>query len=311
MTDIVPHVRDLRGYGPNPPNVRWPNDAKVAVSIVVNYEEGAEASLEDGATIVDRDAEYTGGLPEGVRDLAVEQMFSYGMRAGLWRTLDAFDRHDLKATFLFCGRAVERTPDFARQVVAAGHEPACHGYQWACHALMTDRVAERAEIDRAVAAMERHLGARPLGFYSRWAPSLSTRRLLQEAGFVYDSNAYDDDLPYYDRSYPGEPMLVLPYTLDTNDCRFFGNDPWGTGQAYLTYLLETLDVLMAEGRRGSPKMMNVGLHLRIIGRPGRFWALERFLARLKELGDEVWVATRLEIARHWLGHHPAENSRLG
>jgi peptidoglycan/xylan/chitin deacetylase (PgdA/CDA1 family) len=301
--EVIP-VRDLHGYGADRPKVRWPNGANVAVSLVINYEEGAEASLEDGQPLIDRDAELRSGLPDGVRDLAVEQMFAYGLRAGLWRVLDALDRHERKATFLFCGRAVERTPDLARAVVARGHEAACHGYRWACHALMSDREAERTEIHRAVDAIEQHLGTRPLGFYSRWAPSAASRQLLQQAGFLYDSNAYDDDLPYYDWSLSGGPMLVLPYALDSNDYKFFESDPWGTGRAFLDYLSSALEVLVDEGRRGAPKLFNVGLHLRIIGRPGRFWALERFLEELSRRGNEVWVATRLEIARHWLEHHP-------
>jgi peptidoglycan/xylan/chitin deacetylase (PgdA/CDA1 family) len=243
-------------------------------------------------------------LPDGMRDLGMEQFHEYGLRAGIWRILDLFDRHGCKATFYMCGRAVERTPEIAAEIVARGHEPASHGYRWHCHSLFADRATEKQQILKASDIIERVTGERPLGFYSMWAPSLNTRGILKELGFVYDSNAYTDDLPYWDLATPGGPMLIVPYSLDSNDFKFISNDPWGAPSAYLEYLERAVEVLLEEGRRGEPKMLNVGLHIRIIGRPGRFWALQKFMERLQQLGERVWIARRIDIARHWLAHHP-------
>jgi peptidoglycan/xylan/chitin deacetylase (PgdA/CDA1 family) len=300
----MPPGRDLIGHALARPVVRWPGDAQLAVSLVVNYEEGAEACVGDGDARNDRAAELGSGVPETRRDLALEQMFAYGTRCGLDRILDGLAEHRLRATFMFCGRAAARTPALARRAVDAGHEAACHGWAWANHALMDDRDAERREIERAVRDIEAATGQRPLGFYSRWGPSVHTRALLRELGFVYDSNAYDDDLPYWDRTLPGGPMLVLPYALDSNDYKFFEGDPWGTGEAFVAYLRAAIDELLDEGARGAPKMLSIGLHLRIVGRPGRFRALRRLFADLASLGPRVWVAPRIEIARHWMAQHP-------
>lgn len=287
------------GYGGRWPDVRWPNGARVAVSLVVNYEEGAEQSVSRGAAKGERAGEVPSSIPAGMLDLAMDQMFAYGLRAGFWRVLDLLDRFHAPATFLFCGEAVERTPDLAREAVARGHEAACHGYGWANHALFSGEAEEETTIKRAIDAMVNAGCGRPLGFYGRWGPSRSTRRILARLGFCYDSNAYDDDVPHYDRSAGSAPMLVLPYTLDTNDWKFFEGDPWGTPKAYLEYLVCSLETLLDEGERGLPRVLNVGLHLRIIGRPGRAWALREFLKHLKMLDSRVWVATRLQIARHW------------
>jgi peptidoglycan/xylan/chitin deacetylase (PgdA/CDA1 family) len=296
--------RDFIGYGRQRPKVTWPNNAELAVSFVVNLEEGAEASLEDGQPTNDKLGEFVSSLPDGMRDLAMEQFHEYGLRAGIWRILDLFDRCGSKATFYICGRAVERSPEIAAEIVSRGHEPASHGYRWHCHSYFEDYATEKAHILKANDIIERATGERPLGFYSMWAPSLNTRRILKELGFIYDSNEYTDDLPYYDFSTPGGPMLIVPYALDSNDFKFIANDPWGAPSAYLEYLERAVEVLLEEGRRGEPKMLNVGLHIRIIGRPGRFWALQKFMEQLKRLGDRVWIARRIDIARHWLTHHP-------
>lgn len=289
----------LVGYGGRWPDVRWPNGARIAVSLVVNYEEGAEQSVSRGAAKGERAAEVPSSMPPGMLDLAMDQMFAYGLRAGFWRVLELLDRFQAPATFLFCGEAVERTPDLARAAVARGHEAACHGYGWANHAMFSSEAEEETAIQRAIEAMVNAGCGRPLGFYGRWGPSPSTRRILGELGFIYDSNAYDDDVPHYDRSVANTPMLVLPYALDTNDWKFFEGDPWGTPKAYLEYLVCSLETLLDEGDRGLPRVLNVGLHLRIIGRPGRAWALREFLKHLQALETRVWVATRLQIARHW------------
>jgi peptidoglycan/xylan/chitin deacetylase (PgdA/CDA1 family) len=294
----------LIGYGGRWPDVRWPNGARVAVSLVVNYEEGAEQSVSRSGAKGERAGEVPSSTPAGVPDLAMDQMFAYGLRAGFWRVLGLLEQFQVRTTFLFCGEAVERTPDLAREAVARGHEAACHGYGWTNHALFTSEAEEEAAIERAIAAMVTAGIGRPLGFYGRWGPSRATRRILAKLGFLYDSNAYDDDVPHYDYTVAKSPMLVLPYSLDTNDWKFFEGDPWGTPKAYLEYLLCSLETLLDEGEHGLPRVLNVGLHLRIVGRPGRSWALREFLKQLQELGPRVWVASRVEIARHWLAAAP-------
>ena len=298
----------LVGYGGRWPDITWPNGARVAVSLVVNYEEGAERSAANTDPLGERAGELTSSVPAGMPDLAMDQTFAYGLRAGFWRVMDLLDRYDANATFLFCGRAVERTPELASLVVARGHEAACHGYRWTNHALFTSEAEEEESIRRAIAAMIASGCGRPLGFYGRWGPSPATRRILSRLGFVYDSNAYDDDLPYYDYGVADAPMLVLPYALDTNDWKFFEGDPWGTPRAYLDYLLCSLEMLIEEGIRGRPRILNVGLHPRIIGRPGRSWALRGLLEHLQSLGSRVWLARRIDIARHWLEHVPHEQN---
>ncbi|SLN75247.1 polysaccharide deacetylase family protein [Oceanibacterium hippocampi] len=295
--------RDFLGYGMNRPDPKWPNDAKLALSFVVNLEEGAEDSFEDGQPVNDKLGEFQSILPDGQRDLAIEQFHEYGLRAGVWRILDLFDRYERKVTFYMCGRAVERTPQVAAEIVARGHEPALHGYRWYCHARFEDYETEKREIEKATEIIENVTGERPRGFYSMWAPSLNTRTILQEMDFVYDSNEYNDDLPYY-RAVRGGPMLVVPYSLDTNDFKFIVGDPFGAPSAFLEYLKRSVEVLIEEGERGGPKLLNIGLHLRIVGRPGRLWAIQQLLEYLKSLGDDVWVARRIDIARHWLSTNP-------
>ncbi|HEY4163085.1 MAG TPA: polysaccharide deacetylase family protein [Dongiaceae bacterium] len=298
--------RDFLGYGKTRPNPHWPGKAKLALSFVVNLEEGAEDSFEDGQPVNDKLGEFHTILPDGMRDLSIEQFHEYGLRAGVWRILDLFDRYDRKVTFYMCGRAVERSPEIAAEIVSRGHEPASHGYRWYCHANFTDYATEKQQIQKANDVIQKVTGERPYGFYSMWAPSLNTRTILKELGFVYDSNEYNDDLPYYDRTLTAGPMLIVPYSLDTNDFKFITGDPWGAPSAFLEYLKRSVEFLLEEGERGDPKMLNVGLHLRIIGRPGRLWAIQQFLEYLKSLGDQVWVARRLDIARHWLATHPAD-----
>lgn len=294
----------LLGYGGQWPDVTWPNGARVAVSLVVNYEEGAEYSTMNSDPVGERAGEVSSSVPAGIPDLAMEQTFAYGLRAGFWRITSLLDQFDTRATFLFCGRAVERTPELAAYAVARGHEAACHGYRWTNHGLFASEDEEKESIRQAIQAMAKAGCGQPEGFYGRWGPSPATRRILANMGFLYDSNAYDDDLPYYDYGVAKSPMLVLPYALDTNDWKFFDGDPWGTSRAYLDYLTCSLEMLLDEGERGLPRILNVGLHLRIMGRPGRSWALREFLRHLQSLGSRVWVARRVDIARHWLTNVP-------
>ncbi len=286
-------MRDLVGYGFSPPVLRWPGGARVAVSLVVNYEEGAEMAFEAGDPENERVGEVLSVVPPGRRDLGMEQVFAYGLRAGLPRFLDAFDRAGVKTTFWMCGRAVERTPALAREVVRRGHEAACHGWVWRPNADYTDIDEERAAILRATQAIEAATGVRPRGYFCRGSASPNTRALLHEMGYDYDSNALDDDLPY---RCPTTGMLVLPYALDSNDMKFFHPNGFVLPGDMADYVAAALDQLIDEGRRGVPRMLSVGFHLRICGRPARFRAVEAILADLARRGADVWVATRAEIA---------------
>jgi len=297
--------RNLHGYGFDQPKVIWPNGARLAVSLNVNFEEGAELAVGDGDPRNEQFGEVQSIVPQGRRDLTLEEVFGYGLRAGLPRFLAALDRHRALATFMMCGRAVERSPEFARACVAPGHEAALHGWRWTSHVEFDDPEIERAEIRRGREAIERVVGAKPMGFMCRSSQSAFTRRLLIEEGFLYDSNALDDDLPYWDRESGAEPILVLPYAFDTNDMKFYHPTGFRTPEEFLGYLRRALGVLLAEAGAGATRLLNVGLHLRIAGRPARFWAVERFLEDLTVLGPRVWVARRADIAKAWIEAQPA------
>jgi peptidoglycan/xylan/chitin deacetylase (PgdA/CDA1 family) len=265
----------------------------VAVSLVVNYEEGAELSVEAGDAENERMGEVISVVPPGRRDIGMEHIFAYGLRAGLPRFLEAFDRAGVRATFWMCGRAVERTPDLAREVVLRGHEAGCHGWLWRPNADYGSIDEERDAIRRATDAIEQATGARPVGYFCRGSPSPHTRRLLLEAGYTYDSNVLDDDLPY---RCPETGMLVLPYALDSNDMKFFHPNGFVRPEDFAGYVASALDQLIEEGRRGIPRILSIGFHRRICGRPARFRAVEAILADLRRRGSDVWIATRAEIA---------------
>jgi peptidoglycan/xylan/chitin deacetylase (PgdA/CDA1 family) len=292
-------ARDLRGYGFAAPRIAWPNGARLAVSVTINFEEGAELSVGDGDARNESFGEVSSIVPPGERDLPLEEVFAYGMRAGLPRFLGALERHSVPATFMMCGRAVERSPDFARAAIAAGHEAAVHGWRWTPHFEYRDKETERADIRRTREMIERVTGERPVGFMCRSGQSSITRRLLAEEGFLYDSNALDDDLPYWDLASGPRPLLILPYAFDTNDMKFYHPTGFRTGDEFLGYLERALELLLEETARGATRLLNIGLHLRITGRPARFWAVERFLQRLGEQGDRIWLARRRDIAAHW------------
>ncbi|MDB5373476.1 MAG: putative polysaccharide deacetylase [Belnapia sp.] len=297
--------RDLIGYGLNPPRLAWPGGAKLAVSLVVNYEEGAEMAIEAGDPENERIGEVVSVVPPGRRDFGQEQIFSYGTRAGLGRFLEAFDRYGMKASFFMCGRAVERSPALAAECIRRGHEAACHGWVWRPHADYASRAEEEAGLLRAMAAIEAATGERPVGFFCRGSPSPWTRELLAAHGFLYDSDAFDDDLPYWDREVAGGPLLVLPYGLDCNDMKFFHPNGFVVPQQFVDYAEAAMDQLIEEGERGVPKLLNIGLHLRICGRPARFRAVEGILKALAARGSKVWVARRKDIATHVRGILPA------
>ncbi|WP_424811196.1 polysaccharide deacetylase family protein [Roseococcus sp. YIM B11640] len=291
-------TRDLTGYGGAWPDFRWPNGARLAVSVVVNFEEGAEQQVGDGDTQSERMGEVLSVVAPGTRDMGQEQIFAYGMRAGLWRMLDALDRHCLPATFLMCGRAVERAEAQAAEIARRGHECAAHGWLWRPHSDYATRAEEARDLDRNIAAIAKACGEPPRGFFCRGSESIWTRSLLAERGFLYASNAFDDDLPYRDV----EGMLVLPYALDTNDMKFFHPNGFVRSAEMVEYVEDALETLLSEAEAGKPRLLNIGYHLRIVGRPARFPAFERVLARLATLGDRIWVARRDRIAEAFSAH---------
>ena len=293
--------RDLIGYGRNVPQVRWPGDARIAVSVVVNYEEGAEYSLLDGDAHHETNGEVPSPVPPQQRDLVNESFFEYGSRVGVWRLLDLLDKYQVSSTFYCCALALERNPEVAKEIAERGHEVCGHGYRWEEYHLM-DREAERQAIDKTVASLAQTTGQRPLGWFTRYGPSLHTRELVvDEGGFIYDSGAMNDDLPYF-VSVHDKPWLVVPYSMETNDARFWRGGLVSISDFY-EYLKDTFDCLYEEGQT-HPKMMSVGLHCRIAGRPARSKAVERFLQYAKGFPG-VWFARRVDIARWWLEHYTA------
>jgi allantoinase len=295
------YPRDLIGYGATPPDPKWPGGARLALQIVLNYEEGGERSILHG------DAESEAFLQEvvgiaplrGVRNLQVESIYEYGSRVGFWRLLRLFADRAIPISVFAVAMALERHPVAAQAIVAAGHEVVSHGWRWIDYQFV-DEAEERAHIRRAVESLTRTTGARPLGWYTgRLSPN--TRRLVvEEGGFLYDADAYNDDLPYWE-VVDGRPHLVIPYTLDNNDMKFGTAQGFSTGDEFFTYLRDAFDVLYAEGTM-APKMMSVGLHMRLVGRPGRFAALQRFLDHVQR--RDVWICRRIDIARHWIERHP-------
>ncbi|MFE4413999.1 polysaccharide deacetylase family protein [Streptomyces sp. NPDC056821] len=294
--------RDLVGYGEHPPRVPWPNDAKVAVSVVLNYEEGAESSIALGDP-VDEDISVFGGWssPPDRRSMMKESFFEYGARAGVWRLLGILREFDVPSTVFACGMALERNPDVASAFIRDGHEVGCHGYRWRGTVGLSEE-AERAEIKRSIASIEETTGVRPVGWYVRDGITERTRDILVEEGLIYDSNAYSDDLPYYVPTAGGH-HLVLPYAGDTNDARFWGQGSLSTADDFTAVLSDTLEMLLIEGAT-VPKLMSVGIHTRIGGRPGIAIALRRFI-EYAQAQQDVWFATRADIARWWLANGPA------
>ena len=287
--------RDFVGYGRNPPRVEWPDGARIAITLSVGYEEGSEYSLLDGDPHREPTGEVTSPVPLDQRDVANESMFEYGSRVGIWRLLDILDKYQVKASIFCSALALERNPDLGPEIVGRGHEIGGHGYRWT-ETFKMDRETEREDIRRAVEVLTRITGQRPLGWGNRYAPSVHTRELLvEEGGFLYDSNAYNDDIPYFVQV-NGKKWLVTPYSWDTNDGRVFRAG--GSAGEFYSSLVDNFDRLYEEGRT-HPKMMSVGLHCRVTGRPGRSRVLERFLEYAKGHPD-VWIARRVDIARWWI-----------
>jgi len=299
MSDDYP--RDMVGYGPTPPDPRWPGGARIAVQFVINYEEGGENCILHGDPASEAFlSEIIGAAPlAGVRNMNMESIYEYGSRAGFWRLHRAFTSRNLPVTVFGVAMALARNPQAVAAMNEAGWEIASHGYRWIDYQHM-DEAEEREHVRTAIDLHTRVTGARPLGWYTgRVSPN--TRRLVLEAGgFLYDADSYADDLPYWVEG-PGGPHLVVPYTLDSNDMRFATSQGFNSGEQFFAYLRDAFDVLYREGAT-QPRMLSVGLHCRLAGRPGRAAALGRFLDHVR--GHEaVWVCRRVDIARHWHRHH--------
>lgn len=294
--------RELVGYGNRPPTVAWPGGARLAVSVVVNYEEGSERSHALGDADQETMTEWGSyPMPPTIRNLAMESMYEYGSRVGVWRVLDILRAAEVKATFYACALAFEQNLEVAQTAVRDGHEICSHGYRWE-EVFRLSEAEEREHIRLAIESFERTCGRRPVGWYCRYGPSERTRRLVvEEGGFLYDSDAYNDDIPYY-VVVDGKHHLIVPYTPDVNDFRYWNAPGLVSKNDFFVYMKDSFDTLYAESAR-YPRMMSIGLHPRMIGRPGRVMALRDFISYAKTFPD-VWFATREEIARWWLEHAP-------
>ncbi len=293
-------ARDFSGYRGIPPAVKWPQGKRVAVSFVLNFEEGGEFSMSDGDTsneaiyeVIDRQLQA---------DPCIDSHFEYGTRVGYWRIAELFDRYQAKFTLSSCGRAVERSPWLVQDAVERGHEISAHGYRWERHVAM-DEHTERQSIISTMRAIEQVSGKPPVGWHTRSSPSPHTRKILAELGFLYDSDAYNDDTPYFVEVHGGR-HLVLPYAFDTNDMHFQHSDRFTTGEQFSQYVCDAYDWLEREGDTW-PRMLSIGLHLRMIARPGRIGAIEKILTHIKK-HESAWITTRRSIAQHWI----AENKKI-
>lgn len=296
------YPRDLIGYGRNPPDPNWPGGARVALQFVLNYEEGGESNVLHGDPASETFLSEIVGAPPfvGARHMSMESLYEYGSRAGLWRLLRLFEKRKLPLTVFAVGMAVARNPEALAAMVALGHEIASHGWRWINYHGVDEGI-EREHVRLAVEAIRRVTGVAPLGWYTG-RTSENTRRLVAEhGGFLYDADSYSDDLPYWE-VVGAKPVLIVPYALDTNDMRFATAQGFNSGDQFFSYLKDAFDVLYAEGE-SAPKMLSIGLHCRLAGRPARIAALARFLDHVQK-HDRVWICRRVEIARHWAAHHP-------
>ncbi|HUG22099.1 allantoinase PuuE [Piscinibacter sp.] len=307
MDAAPPYPRDLRGYGEQPPHPQWPGNARIAVQFLLNYEEGAESSVLHGDAGSEQFLSEMFTPPSyPARHMSMESIYEYGSRVGVWRLLREFERRGLPLTVFGVAMALERHPEATQAFVELNHEIACHGWRWINYQGV-DEATEREHLRLAVQTLERLTGERPLGWYTG-RDSPNTRRLVADhGGFLYDSDCYGDDLPFWTRVAKSDgsvvPHLIVPYTLDANDMRFALPQGFSTGGQFFDYLRDCFDVLYAEGAE-SPKMMSIGMHCRLLGRPGRFRALQRFLDHV-ESHDHVWICRRIDIARHWREQFPA------
>ncbi len=293
--------RDYVGYGQHPPHPKWPGNARVAVQVVLNYEEGGENCVLNGDPAAETFLSEIINAPrvEG-RHMSMEQIYEYGSRAGVWRLLRLFRKYKIPVTIFAVAMALEKYPEIAKVFVEEGHEVCSHGYRWINYQDV-DETTEREHMNKAIEIIERLTGAPPQGWYTGHT-SPNTRRLVAENGsFLYDADDYSDDLPFWTHT-AGKPQLIVPYTLDSNDMRFASAQGFNTGDHFFTYLKDAFDTLYEEGAT-APKMLSVGLHCRLVGRPGRIAGLEKFFQHITSHQD-VWICRRVDIARHWHEHHP-------
>jgi putative urate catabolism protein len=296
------YPRDLIGYGSRPPDPHWPGEARIAVSLVLNYEEGGEACVLHGDAHSESVLTDLGAVEAlaGARNLNVESNFEYGSRVGFWEIMRLLRESGAPATVYAVGMALERNPEAAAEIVRSGFEVACHGERWIDYQSVPEGI-ERAHMLRNIDTLTRMIGRRPVGWYTG-RPSVNTRRLVVEiGGFLYDSDAYNDDLPYW-TEVSGQRHLVIPYSFDNNDSRLQRGGDFSTGEQFFSYCRDAFDWLYRLGAAGRPRMMSIGLHGRIIGRPGRLGALVRLIEHMQG-HERVWLCTRSAIAEHWRTHH--------
>lgn len=305
MTDPA-YPRDLVGYGRNPPNPKWPGDARVAVQFVINYEEGGENAIIHGDPASEAFlSEIVGADPwPGQRHMSMESIYEFGSRAGFWRLHRLFTERKIPVTVFAVGMAMARNPEAAKAMVEADWEIASHGYRWIDYRNVPEAV-ERQHITLAMDSIKEACGAVPVGWYTGRTSENTRRLIVDHGGFLYDADSYADELPYWDHTY-GKPHLVVPYTLDANDMRFATPQGFNSGDQFFAYLKDSFDTLYAEGET-APKMMSIGLHCRLVGRPGRAAALARFLDYVQG-HEHVWLCRRVDIARHWAEHFPPEGA---
>ncbi|WP_116359445.1 allantoinase PuuE [Cupriavidus taiwanensis] len=310
------YPRDLTGYGARPPHARWPGGARVALQFVLNYEEGGENCVLHGDAASEQFlSEIVGAAAYPDRHMSMEGIYEYGSRAGVWRILREFEKRGLPLTVFGVSMALQRHPELTRAFVELGHEIACHGWRW-IHYQNIDEATEREHMRIGMQIIKELTGELPLGWYTG-RDSPNTRRLVVEhGGLLYDSDYYGDDLPFWTEvevtGGEKKPHLVVPYTLDSNDMRFATPQGFNTGEQFFQYLKDAFDVLYDEGDPGgqdSPRMLSIGMHCRLLGRPGRFRALQRFLDYVQG-HDKVWICRRVDIARHWAQVHPFESAAL-
>lgn len=299
MTKEYP--RDMVGYGRNTPDPKWLNQARVAVQFVINYEEGGENSILHGDVASEAFlSEIVGAVPlSGVRNMNMESIYEYGSRAGFWRLHRIFTQRNIPVTVYGVAMALQRNPEAVAAMLEAEWEIASHGYRWIDYQYFGEE-AEREHLKLAIAIHTQVTGSRPLGCYIGRVSPYSRKLIVEEGGFLYDSDSYADDLPYWNYDY-GKPHLIIPYTLDNNDMRFATNQGFNSGDQFFAYLRDAFDVLYAEGET-APKMMSIGLHCRLVGRPGRAAALARFLDYVQQ-HEQAWLCRRIDIAHHWHEHH--------
>jgi putative urate catabolism protein len=295
------YPRDLTGYGRTPPHAQWQNQARIAVQFVINYEEGGENCILHGDSSSETFlSEIVGAVPfQGLRHMSMESCYEYGSRTGFWRLYRMFGDRQIPVTVYGIAMALERNPEAVAAMLEADWEIASHGYRWIDYKYFSPE-QEREHLQKAIAIHTEITGSRPLGWYTGRTSEHTRRLVVEEGGFLYDSDSYADDLPYWDYSY-GKPHLVIPYTLDNNDMRFATPQGFNSGEQFFAYLRDAFDVLYAEGEE-SPKMMSIGLHCRLVGRPGRAAALARFLDYVQS-HERVWLCRRIDIAHHWHKHH--------